>query len=127
MSSFIFLVFVIIVSSVLSSWASSSDSFLKWVREERRVMIAFGSEDTTFHWGRLDVFLYFNTRVSWFGLFFLDVYLSLTLHDIRVPLLPWSCYKHTCGLRGAAAATELALVSMFVEVRDEKQVQDTGQ
>ena len=90
-------------------------------------MIAFGSEDTTFHWGRLDVFLYFNTRVSWFGLFFLDVYLSLTLHDIRVPLLPWSCYKHTCGLRGAAAATELALVSMFVEVRDEKQVQDTGQ
>jgi hypothetical protein len=32
--------------------------------EERRVMIAFGSEDTTFHWGRLDVFLYFNTRVS---------------------------------------------------------------
>jgi hypothetical protein len=39
------------------------------VREERRVMIAFGSEDTTFHWGRLDVFLYFNTRVSWFGLF----------------------------------------------------------
>jgi hypothetical protein len=40
------------------------------VREERRVMIAFGSEDTIFHWGRLDVFLYFNTRVSWFGLFF---------------------------------------------------------
>ena len=32
-------------------------------------MIAFGSEDTTFHRGRLDVFLYFNTRVSWFGLF----------------------------------------------------------
>jgi hypothetical protein len=99
------------------------------VREERRVMIAFGSEDTTFHWGRLDVFLYFNTRVSWFGLLFcLDVYLSLTLHDIPVvPLLPWSCYKHICGLRGTAAAAELALLSMFVEVRNKIQVQDTGQ
>ena len=92
-------------------------------------MIAFGSEDTTFHWGRLDVFLYFNTRVSWFGLlFFLDVHLSLTLHDLLVlPLLLWSCYKHTCDLRGAAATAELALVSMFVEVRNKIKVQDTGQ
>jgi hypothetical protein len=55
--------------------------------------------------------------------FFLDVYLSLTLHDILVvPLLPWSCYKHTCSLRGTAADTVLAL-----EVRNEIQVQDTGQ
>ena len=60
--------------------------------------------------------------------FFLDVYLSLTLHDLLVlPLLLWSCYKHTCDLRGAAATAELALVSMFVEVRNEIQVQDTGQ
>ena len=56
-----------------------------------------------------------------------DVHLSLTLHDILVPLLPWSCYNHTCGLRRTAAAAELALVSMFVEVRNERQVQDTGQ
>ena len=59
--------------------------------------------------------------------FLLDVYLSLSLHDTLVPLLPWSCYKHTCDLRGAAATAELALVSMFVEVRNEIQVQDTGQ
>jgi hypothetical protein len=59
------------------------------------------------------------------SVFFLDVYFSLTLHDILVPLLPCSCYKNTCGLRGTVAATELALVSRFVEVRNEIQVQDT--
>ena len=90
-------------------------------------MIASGSEDTTFHRGRLDVFLYFNTRVSWFGLFSFGR-LSLVIFA-RYPCSTSAMVllQHTCGLRGTAAAAELALVSMFVEVRNKIQVQDTGQ
>lgn len=128
MSSFIFLVFIIIVISVLSSGANSSDSFLKWVREEEGYDCIW-KRGYHFPLGkirRLSLFQYTSFMVR--SSFFLDVHLSLTLHDLLVlPLLLWSCYKHTCDLRGAAATAELALVSMFVEVRNKIKVQDTGQ